>query len=118
MLTHDPKLDDAALDIALPSDAAYVGAMGISPGAGRAPRAAAGRGHGRGAGWTGSPRPSGWTSGAVGPEETALSIMAEVVAVRNGRDGGRLRDKREGRIHDIGDRAQPAEPAASPKAGA
>jgi xanthine dehydrogenase accessory factor len=28
VLTHDPKLDDAALTIALESDAAYVGAMG------------------------------------------------------------------------------------------
>jgi len=28
VLTHDPKLDDAALGIALRSDAAYVGAMG------------------------------------------------------------------------------------------
>ena len=28
VLTHDPKLDDAALSIALRSDAAYVGAMG------------------------------------------------------------------------------------------
>jgi xanthine/CO dehydrogenase XdhC/CoxF family maturation factor len=28
ILTHDPKLDDAALGIALRSDAPYVGAMG------------------------------------------------------------------------------------------
>ena len=35
--------------------------------------------------------PIGLDLGAVGPEETALSIMAEVVAVRNGREGGRLR---------------------------
>ena len=28
VLTHDPKLDDAALEIALRSDAAYIGAMG------------------------------------------------------------------------------------------
>ena len=28
ILTHDPKLDDAALTIALRSEAAYVGAMG------------------------------------------------------------------------------------------
>jgi len=38
----------------------------------------------------------------VSPEETALSIMAEVVAVRNGRDGGRLSHKRGGRIHEVG----------------
>src|ERR671931_517203 len=28
VLTHDPKLDDAALSVALPSEAPYVGAMG------------------------------------------------------------------------------------------
>ena len=45
--------------------------------------------------------PIGLDLGAVGPEETALSIMAEVVAVRNRRGGGRLRDKQGGRIHEI-----------------
>ena len=30
VLTHDPKLDDAALTIALRSDAAYIGAMGAA----------------------------------------------------------------------------------------
>jgi xanthine dehydrogenase accessory factor len=39
--------------------------------------------------------------GAVSPEETALSIMAEVVAVRNGREGGRL-SRSSGRIHEVG----------------
>ena len=102
VLTHDPKLDDAALGIALRSDAAYVGAMGSSRAQVRRrerllaagmeeellDRLAA---------------PIGLDLGAVGPEETALSIMAEVVAVRNGRTGGRLRDKRGGRIHEIGE---------------
>ena len=37
----------------------------------------------------------------MSPEETALSIMAEVVAVRNGRDGGRL-SQAGGRIHEVG----------------
>ena len=45
--------------------------------------------------------PIGLDLGAVSPEETALSIMAEVVAVRNGRDGGRL-SKVAGRIHEVG----------------
>jgi xanthine dehydrogenase accessory factor len=117
VLTHDPKLDDAALGIALPSDAAYVGAMGSSRAQARR------RERLLGAGMAEElvdrlAAPIGLDLGAVGPEETALSIMAEVVAVRNGRAGGRLRDKREGRIHDIGDRAQPAEPAASRRTGA
>ena len=117
VLTHDPKLDDAALTIALPSDAAYVGAMGSS----RAQAKRRERLLAAGLDETLLERlaaPIGLDLGAVGPEETALSIMAEVVAVRNAREGGRLRDKQGGRIHDIGDRAQPAEPAASPKAGA
>ena len=45
--------------------------------------------------------PIGLDLGAVSPEETALSIMAEVVAVRNGRDGGRL-SHAAGRIHEVG----------------
>lgn len=101
VLTHDPKLDDAALTIALPSDAAYVGAMGSSRAqAKRRERLLA-------AGMDGEllerlAAPIGLDLGAVGPEETALSIMAEVVAVRNGREGGRLRDKQGGRIHEVG----------------
>jgi xanthine dehydrogenase accessory factor len=113
VLTHDPKLDDAALGIALRSEAAYVGAMGST-------RAQAKRRERLlEAGMEEEllerlSAPIGLDLGAVGPEETALSIMAEVVAVRNDRSGGRLRDKRGGRIHDIGERSQPAEPAASP----
>ncbi len=101
VLTHDPKLDDAALTIALGSEAAYVGAMGSR----RAQE------HRRArlleAGFDVElldrlAAPIGLDLGAVSPEETALSIMAEVVAVRNGRDGGRLSHKRGGRIHEVG----------------
>ncbi len=100
VLTHDPKLDDAALSIALRSEAPYVGAMGsrraqahrrerlLAAGLDEAllERIAA---------------PIGLDLGAVTPEETALSIMSEVVAVRNGRDGGRL-SQSSGRIHEVG----------------
>jgi xanthine dehydrogenase accessory factor len=100
VLTHDPKLDDAALTLALRSDAPYIGAMGsrraqvkrrerlLAAGVGEEllERIAA---------------PIGLDLGAVTPEETALSIMAEVVAVRNERDGGRL-STTEGRIHEVG----------------
>jgi xanthine dehydrogenase accessory factor len=100
VLTHDPKLDDAALTIALRSEAPYVGAMGsrraqvqrrerlLAAGLDEEllERIAA---------------PIGLDLGAVSPEETALSIMAEVVAVRNGREGGRLSHS-GGRIHEVG----------------
>jgi xanthine dehydrogenase accessory factor len=100
VLTHDPKLDDAALEIALRSDAPYVGAMGSRRAqAQRRERLLA-------AGLEEEllariAAPIGLDLGAVMPEETALSIMAEVVAVRNGREGGRL-SRTAGRIHEVG----------------
>ena len=100
VLTHDPKLDDAALAIALESDAAYVGAMGSR-------RAQAQRRERLLAAGLDEEllervaAPIGLDLGAVSPEETALSIMAEVVAVRNGRDGGRLSHSGD-RIHEVG----------------
>jgi xanthine dehydrogenase accessory factor len=100
VLTHDPKLDDAALEIALRSEAPYVGAMGSrrAQAQRRERLLAAGLDEellGRIA------APIGLDLGAVTPEETALSIMAEVVAVRNGREGGRLASS-GGRIHEVG----------------
>jgi xanthine dehydrogenase accessory factor len=100
VLTHDPKLDDAALELALRSEAPYVGAMGSrrAQAQRRERLLAAGVDEellGRIA------APIGLDLGAVTPEETALSIMAEVVAVRNGRGGGRLASS-GGRIHEVG----------------
>jgi xanthine dehydrogenase accessory factor len=100
ILTHDPKLDDAALSIALRSDAPYVGAMGSR----RAQSHRRERLLAAGIEEELLDRiaaPIGLDLGAVSPEETALSIMAEVVAVRNGRDGGRL-SSTAGRIHEVG----------------
>jgi xanthine dehydrogenase accessory factor len=100
VLTHDPKLDDAALRIALESEAPYVGAMGSR-------RAQAQRRERLLAAGLDEDllervaAPIGLDLGAVSPEETALSIMAEVVAVRNGRSGGRL-SQAGGRIHEVG----------------
>jgi xanthine dehydrogenase accessory factor len=100
ILTHDPKLDDAALSIALRSDAPYVGAMGSR-------RAQAHRRERLLAAGIEEElldriaAPIGLDLGAVSPEETALSIMSEVVAVRNGREGGRL-SHAGGRIHEVG----------------
>ena len=100
VLTHDPKLDDAALELALHSEAPYVGAMGSR-------RAQAQRRERLLAAGVEEElleriaAPIGLDLGAISPEETALSIMAEVVAVRNGRDGGRL-SQAAGRIHEVG----------------
>jgi xanthine dehydrogenase accessory factor len=99
VLTHDPKLDDAALTLALESDAPYVGAMGSrrAQAARRERLLAAGL---REEQLDRIAAPIGLDIGALGAEETALSIMAEVVAVRNGREGGRL-SRAGGRIHQV-----------------
>jgi xanthine dehydrogenase accessory factor len=99
VLTHDPKLDDAALTLALRSEAAYVGAMGSrrAQAQRRERLLAAGLDEDLIARVA---APIGLDLGALTPEETALSIMAEVVAVRHGRDGGRL-SSAAGRIHEV-----------------
>jgi xanthine dehydrogenase accessory factor len=100
VLTHDPKLDDAALHLALRSEAAYVGAMGSR----RAQEKRRERLLEQGMTEEELARvaaPIGLDLGGLTAEETALSIMAEVVAVRNGRSGGRLSSS-SGRIHEVG----------------
>jgi xanthine dehydrogenase accessory factor len=100
VLTHDPKLDDAALEIALASDAGYIGAMGSR----RAQETRRERLLERGLTDEDLARisaPIGLDLGGLTAEETALSIMAELVAVRRGHPGGRLRDA-AGRIHEVG----------------
>jgi len=99
VLTHDPKLDDAALLLALRSPARFVGAMGSR-------RAQAKRRERLLAAGIGEDElerlsaPVGLDLGAIAREETALSIMAEIIAARHGRDGGRLAE-RKGRIHEV-----------------
>jgi xanthine dehydrogenase accessory factor len=82
MLTHDPKLDDPALKIALASPAFYVGALGSQTTQAKRRHRLLDDGlteeqlnrlHG----------PIGLEIGAGTPEEIAMSIMAEIVAARN-----------------------------------
>ena len=84
VLTHDPKLDDPALRAALPSEAFYVGALGSKN------TQAKRRARLMEAGLTEAQvdrlhAPIGLDLGGRSPEEIALSVMAEVVAVRHGR---------------------------------
>jgi xanthine dehydrogenase accessory factor len=99
VLTHDPKLDDAALTVALRSSAAFVGAMGSrrAQAARRERLLAAGLEEDE---LERLSAPVGLDLGAIGKEETALSILSEVVATRHGRDGGRL-IRAQGRIHQV-----------------
>jgi xanthine dehydrogenase accessory factor len=87
-LSHDPKLDDPALIEALKSGALYVGALGSKKTHAKrierlleagVPAEAIERIH----------APIGLDIGAEGPAEIALSIIAEIVAAKRGRDGTR-----------------------------
>lgn len=82
-LTHDPKLDDPALEVALRSPAFYIGALGSRrTHAKRLARLAeAGLAEGE---TSRIAAPIGLSIGAVTAPEIALSIMAEIVARRRG----------------------------------
>jgi xanthine dehydrogenase accessory factor len=89
VLTHAPELDDPALAITLRSDAFYVGAMGSrrTQARRRERLAAAGLGAAELARLSG---PAGLDLGGETATEAALAILAEAVAARHGRAGGRL----------------------------
>lgn len=83
-LTHDPTLDDLALIDALQSDAFYVGAIGSRRNT-AARRERLGTHFGLSAAELAALHgPAGLYIGSKTPAEIALSIMAEVVAVKNG----------------------------------
>jgi xanthine dehydrogenase accessory factor len=92
ILTHDPKIDEPALKSLLGKGAGYIGAIGSrTTHAERFERMAR---LGVDAGQLAEVyAPVGLDLGAETPEEIALAIMAEIVAVRRGAPGGFLRDK-------------------------
>ena len=97
VLTHDDKFDEPALKAALESEAFYVGALGSR----RTTQRRRERLVEVGVSEEQLDRimgPCGLDIGADTQEETALAIMAEILAVRAGRGGGPLRDSKQ-RIH-------------------
>jgi xanthine dehydrogenase accessory factor len=100
VLTHDPKFDVPVLVEALKTEAGYIGAMGSR------------RTHDNRtallfeAGVTDEQlarisSPVGLDIGARTPEETAVAITGEIIALRTGHPGGRLAE-RSGPIHAAG----------------
>jgi xanthine dehydrogenase accessory factor len=97
VLTHDDKFDEPALQGALETEAFYIGALGSRRNQERRRERLL---------EAGVPEedlerivgPCGLDVGADTQEETALSILAEILAVRAGRSGGPLRDAKQ-RIH-------------------
>ncbi len=116
VLTHDPKLDDAALQIAVRSEAGFIGAMGSRRAQARRRERLLALGITE-AELARVSAPVGLDLGALTAEETALSVIAEIVAMRHGRSGGRLADTK-GRIHDVGDSAGASSREGSATAGA
>ncbi len=97
VLTHDDKFDEPALKAALASEAFYVGALGSR----RTTERRRSRLLEAGVAEEQLERimgPCGLDIGADTQEETALAILAEILAVRSGRGGGPLRDSKN-RIH-------------------
>jgi xanthine dehydrogenase accessory factor len=94
VFSHDPKHDEPALLAGLASDAGFVGALGSrKTDADRRTRL-------RAAGATDAQltrlhSPCGLDIGARTPDETALSVLAEIVASRTGRPGTPLRETTE-----------------------
>jgi xanthine dehydrogenase accessory factor len=97
VLTHDDKFDVPALKAALETEAFYVGALGSRRNQERR------RERLREAGVEEADLerisgPCGLDLGAESQPETAISILAEIIAVRNNRDGGKLQQSKQ-RIH-------------------
>jgi len=96
-LTHDPKFDLPTLAHALRSEARYVGALGSRSTHARRMQRLREQGFGE-ADLERIRAPVGLDIGGRSPEEIALAILAEMVAVRHGREGNALRE-RQAPIH-------------------
>jgi xanthine dehydrogenase accessory factor len=97
-LTHDPKFDLPALAVALESETGYIGALGSRATHARRLLQLREQGFGE-ADLARIHAPVGLDIGGRTPEEVALSILSELVADRQGRDGRPLA-QRAAPIHD------------------
>ena len=97
VLTHDDKFDLPALELALAGDAFYIGLIGGRRNQERKRERLREAGYGEDA-LERISGPCGLDLGADSVPETALSILAEALAVRNGRAGSPLKETKQ-RIH-------------------
>lgn len=91
VLTHDIKFDVPLLRVALRSQAGFIGVMGSRRTHANRVEALRAEGFDEAA-LARLSAPVGLDIGARTPEETAISIAAEIIALRSGRAGGRLRE--------------------------
>ena len=109
VLTHDAKFDVPTLRLALGLPLAYVGAMGSRRS--HAQRLQALRDEGVGPDALARLRsPIGLDLGAVTPEEVAVSVVAELVAVRYGRTSAVPLSRTDGPLHAPPPTTRPARP--------
>jgi xanthine dehydrogenase accessory factor len=109
--THDHQLDERALELALGQKPRYIGLVGSR----RKLFRIVDRIRARSAGELDLDRlfcPVGLDLGAVGPDEIAVSIVAELIALRRGRVVDHMRA-----VDDIPEREQPALASAPPALG-
>ncbi len=98
ILTHDEKFDDPSIQIALRARPRYIGAIGSrKTHAARRERLAQ-------LGFADEDiarvrAPIGLDIGAQSPEEIAVAVLAEMIAVKYGHRGAPLRDRTEEKIH-------------------
>jgi xanthine dehydrogenase accessory factor len=92
VLTHDPKFDVPAIEGALLSRAGYIGVMGSRKTHGKRMERLAEVGITDPVALARIMAPIGIDIGARSPEETAISIVAEIIALRTGRKAPSLRD--------------------------
>lgn len=110
VLTHDERLDVPALRVALGMPVGFVGAMGARSTVARRAMLLRQAGVGE-ADLRRLHSPLGLDLGGASPEETALSVVAEIVAARRGGSGRPLRDT-AGPLHRISSPACVVEMAA------
>lgn len=89
ILSHDPKFDEPALIGTLDTPAAYIGAIG-SRGTNEDRRRRLAEAGMNAEQIARLRAPIGLDIGAATPEEMAISILAEIIALRRGRSGGSL----------------------------
>jgi len=120
VLTHDAKFDVPVLRLALGLPLAYVGAMGSRRAHDQRVRALRAEGVAEDA-LARLRSPIGLDLGAVTPEEVAVSVVAEVVATRHGRDRVAPLSHGDGPLHaaprGVGQDVVPAAPGARPADG-
>ena len=100
VLTHDPKLDDAALEIALRSEAAYIGAMGSRRAQEKRRERLLAQGHHRRGARAAVARRSASTSARSRPRRRRCRSWARSSRCATAAPGGRLANAR-GRIHEV-----------------